>query len=42
VPRIVEETILEGKIVPGLLRNAVDVTRSEGKHTVAGRGILAW
>jgi (2Fe-2S) ferredoxin len=42
VPRIVEETILEGKLVPGLLRNAVGVTRPEGKQTVEGRGILAW
>jgi hypothetical protein len=41
VPRIVEETIIEGKIVPGLLRNAAGVVRDDA--TLAeGRGILAW
>lgn len=42
VPRIVEETIVRGEIVPGLLRNAVEVTRQGGKKTVDGHGILAW
>lgn len=36
IPRVVEDTILEGKIVPGLLRNAVGV--SAGKS----RGFLGW
>ena len=37
-----EETIVRGEIVPGLLRNAVDVTRKTGKKNVDGHGILAW
>ncbi|RXK39227.1 hypothetical protein M231_03447 [Tremella mesenterica] len=31
IPRVVEETILQGKVVPGLLRNAVGVQREDGK-----------
>ncbi|TYJ52732.1 hypothetical protein B9479_006666 [Cryptococcus floricola] len=38
IPRVVEDTILQGKIVPGLLRNAVGVER-DGKG--AG-GFLSW
>ncbi|KAK8866114.1 hypothetical protein IAR55_001265 [Kwoniella newhampshirensis] len=36
IPRVVEDTILQGKIIPGLLRNAVGVSRPEGK------GFLSW
>ncbi|WWD17679.1 hypothetical protein CI109_102120 [Kwoniella shandongensis] len=39
IPRVVEDTILQGKIVPGLLRNAVGVSRPDGK---AGKGFLTW
>ncbi|KIY32820.1 hypothetical protein I305_04573 [Cryptococcus gattii E566] len=39
IPRVVEDTILKGKIVPGLLRNAVGVTRKGGK---ADKGFLSW
>ncbi|KAK4684018.1 hypothetical protein P7C73_g6186, partial [Tremellales sp. Uapishka_1] len=39
IPRVVEDTILQGKIVPGLLRNAVGVTREDPK---AGNGFLSW
>lgn len=39
IPRVVEDTILMGKIVPGLLRNAVGVTRKGGK---ADKGFLSW
>ena len=39
IPRVVEETILQGKVVPGLLRTAVGVKR-EGK--VHGEGFLGW
>lgn len=39
IPRVVEDTILKGKIVPGLLRNAVGVMRKGGK---ADKGFLSW
>ncbi len=39
VPRVVEETILKGKIVPGLLRNAVGVSREGGSKRC---GFLGW
>ncbi|WWC86468.1 uncharacterized protein L201_001345 [Kwoniella dendrophila CBS 6074] len=39
IPRVVEDTILQGKIVPGLLRNAVGVERQGEK---AGKGFLGW
>jgi len=39
IPRVVEETILQGKVVPGLLRTAVGVKREgDGK----GHGFLEW
>ncbi|WWC58804.1 uncharacterized protein I303_101348 [Kwoniella dejecticola CBS 10117] len=39
IPRVVEDTILQGKIVPGLLRNAVGVERAGVK---TGKGFLSW
>ena len=39
IPRVVEETILQGKIVPGLLRNAVGVTQ---KGDPAKSSFLKW
>nr|ODN96705.1 hypothetical protein L204_03414 [Cryptococcus depauperatus CBS 7855] len=39
IPRVVEDTILQGKIVPGLLRNAVGVFHS---HNADGKGFLSW
>ncbi|WWC66194.1 uncharacterized protein I206_100095 [Kwoniella pini CBS 10737] len=39
IPRVVEDTILQGKIVPGLLRNAVGVERPGVK---TGKGFLSW
>jgi (2Fe-2S) ferredoxin len=36
IPRVVEETILKGKIVPGLLRSAAGVQKENGK------GFLGW
>jgi hypothetical protein len=41
IPRVVEDTIINGKIVPGLLRNAVGVQRKEGCKG-KGNGFLAW
>ncbi|KAK6905918.1 hypothetical protein L486_08199 [Kwoniella mangroviensis CBS 10435] len=38
IPRVVEDTILQGKIVPGLLRNAVGVQREIN----GGKGFLTW
>ncbi|WVW82530.1 hypothetical protein I302_104541 [Kwoniella bestiolae CBS 10118] len=38
IPRVVEDTILQGKIVPGLLRNAVGVQR----EVDGGKGFLTW
>lgn len=40
IPRVVEETILKGRVVPGLLRNAVGVSRAEGEKK--GCGFLGW
>ncbi|WVQ97626.1 hypothetical protein IAU59_004740 [Kwoniella sp. CBS 9459] len=47
IPRVVEDTILGGKIVPGLLRNAVGVARPQSKEDsgdVKGsdKGFLSW
>lgn len=45
IPRVVEETILKGRVVPGLLRNAVGVVREGGAKGVgcaSGNGILGW
>ncbi|WVF70276.1 hypothetical protein IAT40_005065 [Kwoniella sp. CBS 6097] len=47
IPRVVEDTILGGKIVPGLLRNAVGVARSPDSvettnAKAAGSGFLSW
>ncbi|ORX37377.1 Sucrase/ferredoxin-like-domain-containing protein [Kockovaella imperatae] len=38
IPRVVEDTILKGKIVPGLLRAAAGVERSAGQ----GHSLLKW
>ncbi|WVR06072.1 hypothetical protein IAU60_003100 [Kwoniella sp. DSM 27419] len=42
IPRVVEDTILQGKIVPGLLRNAVGVARAGAGEDAKGKGFLAW
>lgn len=42
VPRIVEETILKGKVVPGLLRNATGVARGKREGKRCGEGFLGW
>jgi hypothetical protein len=39
IPRVVEETIRQGKVVPGLLRTAVGVER-EGD--AKGHGFFDW
>ncbi|WRT64354.1 uncharacterized protein IL334_001286 [Kwoniella shivajii] len=41
IPRVVEDTILQGTIVPGLLRNAVGVER-EASENKSGKGFLSW
>lgn len=38
VPRVVEETILQGKVVPGLIRSGAGVTRPGN----ADAGFLSW
>jgi hypothetical protein len=42
IPKVVEETILQGKIVPGLLRNAVGVQVSAEQNGQDSKGFLAW
>lgn len=42
IPRIVEETILQGKIVPGLLRNVVLQRKEDDRDDSKTSQILSW